>query len=112
MLEYICCTIIIIMFLVGASEMARAFSLWLFEPGKKHERVIIIPIRESSDNTEYIIRGERLARKWNGGRKESIVIVNCGADEETAVICRKLCESGVADAYFEAHETGKLFESI
>ncbi len=90
---YTVCGIAVISFaLIGMIDVYKTLSLIICSP-KINNSLILLPIGEKTESTEFIIRCAITKVRWlNICKNQKIVCLNCGMNDESLKVCEKLCE--------------------
>ena len=86
---YAAVCIVAFLAVVGVIQIVQGIRRGLQSP-EDDEIVIVVPIRARQENAEFLLR--RCAQKVRElGAGARAVCLDCGADEETAKVCRLVC---------------------
>ena len=79
--------------IVGLIEVIRGIILYLMQTKYDKDVFVVIPIFKNNDSVEMLLRHTAIRVKWLGGsRINRVVCLDCDTDEETKLICEKICE--------------------
>ena len=85
--------IFIFLSLLGLIDLFRVIVCRLFKTKSDKNLIILVPIRSSSDDAEILLRSAAAKAMWvYCGAIERVICLDCGADEETKRICRRICD--------------------
>lgn len=82
-----------ILTIIGLVEIIRMIILWFLHSPKEKSAILIIPIKEKTENIEQILRSAAAKVNFLGEKYcKKIICLDCGADDETKKICEKFCK--------------------
>lgn len=91
-MQYIINFSIVFLAAVGALEVIRVLLLIIFSPNKKTKYLLVLPLFGHIEEVEYILRNAATrARLIGGAEYTSLIILDCGMDNETRALCSALC---------------------
>lgn len=102
-----------LLIIMGLTDVFRALSAWLLNIKVKGTILYILPVQDTVGETEIALRSviHRL-RTFSGKEEKRILCVDCGADEESAEICRKLMENWNEAVFCTREEAVKKIEGM
>lgn len=91
---YIIRDVIFIFFaIVGVLDIVRNIALFLMRTENDKDVFIVVPIFDNFESVEMLLRSVASRVKWiGGGRFNKVLCINCNADDETKLICEKVCD--------------------
>lgn len=92
-MEQIITPIILVVFvLLGVIYVLQAITMLIMKPPAEYDYSLIIPISGHHEDIEYLTRSVIERSGWCSGKTSfDIILLNCGADEETLELCRQIC---------------------
>ena len=85
--------IFIFLSLLGLIDLFRIIVCHLFKTKSDKKLIILVPIRSNSGDAEILLRSAAAKAMWvYCGSIERVICLDCGADEETKKICRRICD--------------------
>ena len=79
--------------IIGIIEIVRNIILYLMKTTSDKDVFIVVPIYGHNESAEMLLRHTAVRVKWFGGsRINRILCIDCNADEETKIICKKICK--------------------
>jgi hypothetical protein len=92
MLEWFGNIVVVLLGLIGVTELVRLIVFWMLSPGRGEKMLIVVPVTGHDEEAEFVLRSAAQRAKWMGGKDEKRVLcVDCGMDEETRRICETIC---------------------
>ena len=89
---YILLVILIILSIIGVSEVCRRIIFSMTSEKASENQLIVIPIKGHCENAEHILRTAAQRMKWIGGYNgQEIICLDCQMDNETRKICELVC---------------------
>lgn len=89
---YILLVILIILSIIGVSEVCRRIIFSMTSEKTSENHLIVIPIKGHCENAEHILRAAAQRMKWIGGcNGQGIICLDCQMDKETRKICELVC---------------------
>lgn len=83
----------ILLCILGIVDLIRIISCRLLKSKNDKNLIILAPVKDSADDVEIMLRSAAAKAQWvYCGAIERVVCLDCGADEETKKICKKICE--------------------
>lgn len=83
---------VVFLALIGVVEVLRALLLVLFPPKKCVNYLLVVPLSGHIEDVEYILRNAAMRARLIGGTGySSLIVMDCGLDEETRGICDTVC---------------------
>lgn len=84
---------IVLMFLVllGIVYLMRIVMILMLSPERENDFVMLVPLKGHREDAELILRSAAARVKWFGKRRTLVTVVDCGMDDETRELCRRLC---------------------
>ncbi|MDR1565364.1 MAG: hypothetical protein LBS74_10440 [Oscillospiraceae bacterium] len=92
MLNYLYASVLIILVILGISQLLGLVSAWILTPRNAQKALTLIPVKGHVEDVELLIRSAVLRASWCSNRSMNVIALDCGTDAETADICRKLAE--------------------
>lgn len=91
-MEQIITPIILIIFVMfGVMYIIQAITMLIMKPPAEYDYSLIIPISGHHEDIEYLTRSISERSSWCSKTGFNIILLNCGADEETLELCRTIC---------------------
>lgn len=92
MLEWLGNIAVVLLGLIGVTEVVRLIVFWMLSPGRGVKMLIVVPVFGHDEEAEFVLRSAAQRAKWMGGKDEKRVLcVDCGMDEETRHVCELVC---------------------
>ena len=77
---------LVVFAVIGICAFVRELTIFLFRNRKNNTVMFVAPVSGNCENAEYILRSAAAKVKWiSRGRND------CGMDDETKMICQKIC---------------------
>ena len=84
MVKAIVLTVVIVLAVIGLTEILHSFCEWVLSGRRKQYVLSIVPCKKEEENLEYAIKSIYLQLKSQNHCKDCrIVLVDCGMDDET-----------------------------
>ncbi len=85
--------IFILLSLLGLVDLFRIIVCRLFKTKSDKNLIILVPVKSNSEDAEILLRSAAAKAMWvYSGAIERVICLDCGADEETKRICRRVCD--------------------
>ena len=82
LLEWLGNIIVVLLGLVGITEVVRLIVFWMLSPGRGEKMLIVVPVTGRDEEAEFVLRSAAQRVKWMGGKDEKRVLcVDCGMEE-------------------------------
>ena len=92
LLEWLGNIIVVLLGLVGITEVVRLIVFWMLSQGRGEKMLIVVPVTGRDEEAEFVLRSAAQRVKWMGGKDEKRVLcVDCGMEEETRRVCETIC---------------------
>lgn len=89
---YILLVILIILSIIGVSQICRRIIFSMTSEKLSENPFIVIPIKGRCESAEHILRAAAQRMKWIGGYNgQEIICLDCQMDNETRKICELVC---------------------
>ena len=83
----------IFLIILGLVELIRMVLCHLLKSKAVKNLMILVPIRGHCEDAEVLLRSAAAKISWvYSGAIEKVICLDCGADEETRQLCKKICE--------------------
>ena len=106
MREIIGQAVLLILILIGLSELIRLLFYYLVSPGKEAKMLIILPFfGEQSDVEQLLFHAQQQLRWQRGHGVRAVLCVDYGMEEEARHICELYCQE---HSGFQLVEPGEL----
>ena len=99
--------VLLLLVLLGLVYIMRLIMMQLLSPEKESDFVILVPISGHREDAELILRSAAARVRWFGRRRTVITVLDCGMDEETTQLCRRLCREIRCAEMISREEFGK-----
>lgn len=112
-MNYTLISILIICSIIAIIEFTEILTN-CFLKNKKEQRIItILPIRGRMEDVEYSIRQLLWKNKWiNDSNFKYLILLDLGADDETASICNSICKDNLFIKFYNSQELQNFLESF
>ena len=110
MLDWLGSVAVVLLGLIGVTEVVRLIVFWMLSPGRGEKMLIVVPVTGHDEEAEFVLRSAAQRVKWMGGKDEKRVLcVDCGMDEETRHICEAICREYRFMEIVQPEELGERF---
>lgn len=83
----------IFLVILGLVELIRMILCRLLKTKADKKLLILVPIRGHCEDAEILLRSAAAKVSWvYSGAIEKVICLDCGADEETREVCKKICD--------------------
>lgn len=104
-MEYTLFAIAVICFIIVIIEFTKIISRYFLANKKDANVITVLPVKGNVEDVEYLIRQLMWKSNWdNTSLSQKIVLLDLGADDETAGICRNLCKDNTSLKFFSTKE--------
>ncbi|MCI8497177.1 MAG: hypothetical protein HFE85_02850 [Clostridiales bacterium] len=83
--------VLLILVLLGLVYLMRLLMMKLLSPGQENDFLVLVPVYGHREDVELMLRSAAARARWFGKRRMIVTVLDCGMDEETENLCRRLC---------------------
>ena len=84
----------LILIVIGLVEVIKMITIFFLRTKGEDNTMIIVPISGHNEEAEFLLRSAAAKVRWIDGFKDKRVIcMDCGMDDETRDICKRVVES-------------------
>jgi len=112
MLQNFLYIVMAVLMIVGLVCTARTISFKLLSPQKDYKSFTVIPLEGHIEEAEYILRYERRFQSRLEKNSTSLVVANCGMDDETYTVCTLLLKDNVIDGIYSPEALSELYNGL
>lgn len=95
---------VLLLAVYGCVQGVRWAVLRLLSPPRSADSVWLLPLSGHREDVEYLVRTAAARRCWNAGCSGDVCVVDVGADEETRLLARHVCEQVAGVRFLESGE--------
>lgn len=103
--------VLLLLVLLGLVYVMRLIMMQLLSPEKESDFVILVPLSGHREDTELVLRSAAARVRWFGRRRMLVTVLDCGMDEETRQLCRRLCREIRYAEIVSREEFGRRLET-